>query len=266
MAFSKSPNTASGLKPKNKLRRQAAFLSIKKARESEKRDSKLRRKREEEKDPSLREARLAVNKPTTIEGKRVWDNPVGDEEDALGWAIDVEQLQKLEAEKQAEREDEEQGVLAKLKARDEAATDDEEVDEEMDDVTDEDADSMLDSDSDDSDSDAAPSRKRKRDSSPSVTSTAATQLNPDFLKKKFPQLFSENPVTEPRILITTSINASIHKEAETLTSLFPNSTYIRRSRNFKSHKYSVKEIAAFVSKNSLHAPATPSSGSLGRVS
>ena len=116
MAFSKSPNTASGLKPKNKLRRQAAFLSIKKARESEKRDARLRRKREEDKNPALREERLAQNKPATIDSKRVWDEPVGDEEDALGWAIDVERLakrRKVEEDEAAQKEGdegEEEGV------------------------------------------------------------------------------------------------------------------------------------------------------------
>ena len=257
MAFSKSPNTASGLKPKNKLRRQAAFLSIKKARESEKRDARLRRKREEEKNPALREERLAQNKPATIDGKRVWDEPVGDEEDALGWAIDVERLakrRKVEQEETAQKEGEdgeEEGILAKLKKRDQATegdSDDEDMDDEADSMLDEsEPESELDSDDSDLDSDAASSKPGKRASSPSATSTATNlELSPEFLKQKFPSIF--NPRTDdPQILITTSINSTLHKEAEILTSLFPNSTYIRRTQHVHAHKYSVKEIAGFAS-------------------
>lgn len=261
MAF--TPSVPTGFKPKNKLRRQAAFLSIKKAREADKRDLRHRRKREEQKDPSLREDRHARNVPATIDSKRVWDDaPVGDEEDALGWAVDVERLAKRrkmeqeEAENQAEQEDEEEGVLAKLKKaeRIEKVGD---SDGEMDD----DADSMLDStdselDSDDSDLDSdtnsAPSRKgkskpdpRKRDASPTTSTATNLELSPEFLKQKFPQLFDPQP--EPKILITTSINSTLHKEADILTSLFPNSTYIRRTANFHAHKYSVREIAQFAS-------------------
>jgi len=254
------PNTASGLKPKNKLRRQAAFLSIKKAREADKRDARLRRKREEEKNPALREERLAQNKPATIDGKRVWDEPVGDEEDALGWAIDVERLakrRKLEQEEAAEkagkekdRDGEEEGILAKLKKRDQETVgtndDDSTMSDEADSMLDvsesePDLDSDMDSDLDSS----APSKPTKRDSSPGATSTATNlELSPEFLKQKFPSIFSP-PEQDPQILITTSINSTLHKEADILTGLFPNSTYIRRTQHVHAHKYSVKEIAGF---------------------
>ncbi|KAI4679071.1 uncharacterized protein J4E88_006363 [Alternaria novae-zelandiae] len=260
MAFSKSPNVASGIKPKNKLRRQAAHLSIKKARESEKRDARLRRKREEEKNPALREERLAQNKPATIDGKRVWDEPVGDEEDALGWAIDVERLakrRKVEQEEAAQKEGEdgedgeEEGILAKLKKRDQkagGANSDDSQDDEADSMLDDsESEPSLDSNDSDLDSDAASSKPGKRASSPSATSTATNlELSPEFLKQKFPSIF--NPRTDdPQILITTSINSTLHKEAEILTSLFPNSTYIRRTQHVHAHKYSVKEIAGFAS-------------------
>lgn len=263
MAYSKTPSVATGMKPKNKLRRQAAHLSIKKAREAEKRDARLRRKREEAKDASLREERLARNVPRTIESKRVWDDaPVGDDEDALGWSVDVERLakrRKLEQEAAENRhnddnenDDDEEGVLARLKKRDQQeANSDPDQDQDSDADSDSQTDSMLDSDSDSDDSSSAPSRKRKsapppRASSPGATSTATNlEMSPEFLKQKFPQLFE--PVAEPKILITTSINSTLHKEAETLTSLFPNSTYIRRTAHVHAHKYSVREIAQFAS-------------------
>jgi ribosome production factor 1 len=259
-----APKTvATGFKPKNKLRRQAAYLNIKKTREAEKRDLRHSRKRAEDKNPELREQRHAANVPVTIDSKRVWDDdPVGDEEDALGWAVDVEHLakrRKLEQEQaEADAEEGEEGVLAKLKKLErEGVSGDEDEDEEMDD----DADSMLDADSDledsGSDSDASSSRKRptKRAASPSgsVATTAATnlELSPEFLKQKFPQLFDPQP--EPKILVTTSINSTLHDEADILTSLFPNSTYIRRSANFHAHKYSVREIAQFAANREYTA-------------
>ncbi|KAJ4379344.1 Ribosome production factor 1 [Didymella sp. IMI 355093] len=257
MAFSKSPSVATGFKPRNKLRRQAAFLSIKKAREAEKRDLRHKRKREEAKDESLREERLKNNVPQTIDNKRVWDEPVGDEEDVLGWAVDVERLaKKRKLEQEAAEKEGEEGTLAKLKKRDQerdSGSDDSAED-------DSDADSMLDSDASnpdsdfDSDSDTTkPSKNRAPSPDPSVATTAATnmELSPEFLKQKFPQLFDPQP--EPKILITTSINSSLHKEAETLTSFFPNSTYIRRTAHAHAHKYSVREISEFASARSYTA-------------
>tara|TARA_R110002003_G_scaffold48_50_gene4316 strand:+ start:3915 stop:5210 length:1296 start_codon:yes stop_codon:yes gene_type:complete len=254
-------NTASGFKPKNKLRRQAAYLNIKKTREAEKRDARHRRKREEDKDPSLREERHATNVPVTIDSKRTWDDdPVGDEEDALGWAVDVERLAKrrklAQEAAEAEAEEGEEGVLAKLKKLEkEGANSDSEPDD--------DADSMLDASSDDDSDDASDSnsdsstapRPKKRAASPSgsIATTTATnlELSPEFLKQKFPQLF--NPVAEPKILITTSINSSLHAHAEVLTSFFPNSKYIRRTAHVHAHKYSVREIAAFAANRGYTA-------------
>ncbi|KAH6622152.1 anticodon-binding protein [Boeremia exigua] len=246
MAFSKSPSVATGFKPRNKLRRQAAFLSIKKSREADKRDMRHRRKREETKDASLREERLKNNVPQTIDNKRVWDEPVGDDEDVLGWAVDVERLakkRKLDAETAAQDEDE--GTLAKLKKREQEQSEGSDDDEE-----DEDADSMLESDAEDSefdsdDSELSKAKKRAPSPDPSVATTSATnmELSPEFLKQKFPQLFDPQP--EPKILVTTSINSTLHTEADTLTSFFPNSTYIRRTAHAHAHKYSIREIAQF---------------------
>ncbi|KAF2715390.1 Brix-domain-containing protein [Pleomassaria siparia CBS 279.74] len=233
-----------GIKPKNKLRRQSANLATKKAKEEKKRDDRLRRRREEDKNPALRAARQAANVPKTIDAKRTWDEGVGDEEDALGWAVDVEQLAKRR--KIAEETAEEEGVLAALRKRDGEVDElQEEEAEEMDSMLDSDSDS--DSDSDDSDAPRKQSKRKdppKRETSPGSTSTATNlDISPDFLKKKFPALFE--PAPEPKILITNSIHSSLHAECEILTDFFPNSKYIRRTAHAHAHKYSVKEIAAF---------------------
>lgn len=239
MAFSKGA-PAMNVKPKNKLRRQSAHLATKKAKESEKRDERFRRKREEDKNPALREARQAKNVPATIDAKRTWDEGVGDEEDALGWAVDVERLAKKRklAQEAAERAVEEEGVLAQLKKRD---GEDEDVDvEEADEEEDEEMDSMLDSDSeagDSDDSDAPRKSKRKPDppnraTSPTTSTATNLELSPEFLKQKFPALFE--PAPEPKILITTSLNSTLFAEAQILTDFFPNSTFSKWLMSLRS--------------------------------
>jgi ribosome production factor 1 len=263
MDFSKAAAVPEGIKPKNKLRRQSAYLNIKKAKEAAKRDERFSRKREEAKNPSLREERQSRNVPATIEAKRQWDSEnIGDEEDTLGWSIDVERLakrRKLEqeaAEKGGDGEDGEEGLLEKLKKRDgngDNGEDENEVMDDGDDDGDDDEDSMLDTNSEDeddaSDSDSAPSKSRrhsettKRASSPAASTATNLELSPEFLKNKFPAIF--NPPDVPKILVTTNINSTLHKEAEILTTFFPNADYVRRSAHAHAHKYSVKEIAKF---------------------
>ncbi|KAF2262060.1 ribosome production factor 1 [Lojkania enalia] len=253
MASSKNAMLA-GVKPKNKLRRQVTYLSIKKAKESAKRDERFRRKREEAKDPSLRDERRTRNVPSTIDSKRTWDDVVGDEEDMLGWAVDVERVakkRKLE-EQQAEEENLEEGTLAKLKKRDAEIDEDPEPNVEVD----QEVDSMLASDSEEdrsADSDATPSHSKKWDppkraSSPTTSTATNLELSPEFLKQKFPAIF--DPPAEPKILITTSLHSSLHNEALILTTLFPNSTYIRRTAHAHAYKYSIREISQFATSRS----------------
>jgi ribosome production factor 1 len=180
---------ATGFKPKNKLRRQAAYLHIKKSREAEKRDSRLRRKREEDKDPSLRVERHATNVPVTIETKRVWDEPVGDEEDALSWAVDVERLakrRKLEQEEaEAEADAEEgDGILAKLKKLEREKEKGKEVDEDLDSMLD--ADSELDDEA--SGDSETPKKPTNRATSPTPSAATTTATNLELSPESVPSL------------------------------------------------------------------------------
>lgn len=244
-----------GVNVKNKIKRQELNLKEKKAKESAKRDARFKRKREEAKNPQLRERRLATNIPATLERKRVWDNTGGvDEGDALGLAVDVSQIakrQKIEEEEQREKEALENGDDKEL-----------EEEEQEDDDDEDDRDSMLDSESsedeeDDEDADSndekrsrrkkKPSKpEKKREPSPSATSTATNlDLTPEFLMSKFPSLLE--PVLSPKVLVTTSLNSTLHAQAEVLTNFFPNSNYIPRSAHKYGHKYSVREISKFAS-------------------
>ncbi|KID73156.1 Ribosome production factor 1 [Metarhizium brunneum] len=229
MGFTKPPVQA--LKAANKLKRQELFIQHKKASGKERREARHRRRKEENREPELKTARLAKNKTLTLDQKRVWDEG---NDDSLGAQVDLEKLRRRQME---EAEAEERAALdAEMK----------------DDDDEEDNDSMLDSDDDEDDEarQAALEKQRekraKRDNSvaPSTTSTNL-DLTPSSLALKFPSLFSDIPAPDPKVLVTTSLNSTIHYEAQLLGTLFPNSTYIPRSSHRYGHKYSLREICKF---------------------
>ncbi len=238
-----SPKAHLPFKTKNKEKRQSLHINRKKATDSIKRDERFRRRREEDKNPSLREQRLKQNVPLTLERKRVWDDVDSDVGDGLGLSVNVERLKrrKIEEEQAALEGDIEQG-------------------EEKSGGEDEEGDSMIDSASEDEAIEAAkhvkaPKRRTptERATSP-VQSTRSTNLDftPEALAAKFPTLFSTDAPPVPKVLITTSLNSTLHREAEHLTSLFPHSVYIPRSSHRYSHKFSVREICSFATKYVLH--------------
>ncbi|CEJ93890.1 Putative Ribosome production factor 1 [[Torrubiella] hemipterigena] len=222
----------SALKSANKLRRRELFVQHKKNKDKDRREERLRRRKEEDRNPELKAARLSKNVTKTLDQKRVWDDV---DDDSLGAVVDVEKLKRRRME---EAEAEEQAAL-------DAANGDDDDDD--------DNDSMLESDEegeDDEKKQAALERQRekraKRDNSvaPSTTSTNL-DLTPTSLALKFPTLFTDIPPPTPKILITTSLNSTLHHEAELLCGLFPNSNYIRRSGHRFGHKYSLREICKF---------------------
>ncbi|PQE16707.1 hypothetical protein CJF30_00003407 [Rutstroemia sp. NJR-2017a BBW] len=215
-------------KTDNKFKRQDLHIKQKKARDSLRRDERFKRKREEDRDPELRRQRLAKNIPHTIERKRVWDEIEGDGDD-LNVSVDVEQLKRRRIEEAEAAESAEQAVL-------------EEAPEKDDDV-----DSMLDSGSEkgsDDEDDEENERPRAVSNAPSTTSTNL-DLTPSSLSLKFPTLFSDEPPPSPKILLTTSLNSTLHEEAHLLCTLFPNSNYIPRSAHRYGYKYSLREICKF---------------------
>ncbi|KAI5212320.1 hypothetical protein AUEXF2481DRAFT_40775 [Aureobasidium subglaciale EXF-2481] len=229
----------------NKIKRKEQHVKVKRAKENEKRDDRLRRRRTEDKNPALREARRAKNIPQTIDRKRTWDTAgAGEEDDRLGLSVDLNAIKRRKVE---DGEEEEDGA------------------EEEEEEKDSDVDSMVDFDEEDEelDEDAKAAKQLKKDEeaaakktrAPSPTlSTAATNLSltPEGLASKFPSLF-ENTGRDPKVLVTTSINSFLHEEAALLTSLFPNSVYIKRTAHFHAHKYSVSEISSFASnRNYTH--------------
>jgi len=228
-------------KTSNKLRRKDLYVQNKKAANKERHEERHRRRREENKDPKLREERLANNKTITIEKKRIWDE--GDD-DSLGAQVDLAALKRRR--------------LEEAEAAEEAGEDMEEDDEE-----DEDLDSMLGSDEeeDEDDEDKKDKAQRKRAQrqpsavpslAPSTTSTNL-DLTPDSLARQFTNLFSDEVPPMPKILVTTSLNATIHKEAQEIAAVLPNSEYIRRSGHRWGHKYSVREIAKYAKNRGFTA-------------
>ncbi|KKK13367.1 hypothetical protein AOCH_001815 [Aspergillus ochraceoroseus] len=212
-------------KPRNKLKRQMLHVKRKRAKDSAHRARRFGIKKDEAKNPKLKEERLRKNIPLTLERKRVWDDADSDVEDALGVSVDVERIKR-------QKQEEEEELNRPLDSDSDAS----EV--ENDDDDDDDADSMLASSDDEDekdkeDADNNRARGRKPSSIPSATeratspsqSTRSTNLNlaPEALAAKFPSLFSPESQRPPKVLITTSLNSTLHHEAEILTNLFPNS-------------------------------------------
>jgi ribosome production factor 1 len=228
-------------KSANKDRRKQFHIKQKKARDAIQREERFERKKAEARDPALKEARLRQNVPQTIDSKRTWDDVDGDIEDGvLGRAVDLAQIAKRRKIQEAEELAEDAG----------SDVDEVEVPDKED--ADSDVDSMLDAGSDSEEDEdeesvfkkpALPDKKRETSPNPSTTSTNLN-LTPEALALKFPSLFAP-PTTEPKILITTSINSTLHTQAQLLTELFPNSVYVRRSAHRFGHKFSVKEVASF---------------------
>ncbi|KAB8349544.1 hypothetical protein FH972_023570 [Carpinus fangiana] len=250
-AFSSGGMAPIPFKSKNKDKRHSQYLKVKKTKESEKRDMRFKRKREEDKNPQLRAARLAANVPQTIEHKRVWDEVDADENDALGLSVDIERLKRPRLEdgdaqtkdgltesklKQAERQQD---------GDDEGnSSDDDDLGSLMDDSEDAEDEDGDGSENDDS-KPSGKSKAEKRASSPTLSAASTNvSLIPDALAAKFPTLFS--PLEMPKVLITTSLGGTVHAQAEILTELFPNSHYVPRQRHrYRSHHFSLREISKF---------------------
>lgn len=270
-----SDKAALPFKTANKQRRQDLHLKQKRARDALKRAERFSRKKQEEKNPKLKAERLRRNVPATLDKKRVYDQVDLEPEDGgLGLVYDVERLKRRKlAEEQDLLEDEVDG---------ERVDGEEEDDDDNDSMLDSDSDSQIDdedgSQSDlgavsDQDGDPLPSKAQlksarsrasptaHRSTSPTRSTTSTNlSLAPAALAAKFPTLFpsqDENDETssppEPKILITTSINSTLHQEAAVLTSLFPHSKYIRRSSHRYGYKFSVREISQFASKHGYTA-------------
>ncbi|OAA79663.1 RNA processing factor 1 [Akanthomyces lecanii RCEF 1005] len=227
MGFRKAPTQA--LKAANKLKRQELFVQHKKSKDKDRREHRFQRKKEEDRNPELKAARLAKNVTKTLDQKRVWDDV---DDDSLGAVVDVEKLKRRRMEEALAEEE------AALNAP-------------LDEDDDEDNDSMLATDDEDNEAQEAALAKARakraiRDSSavPSTTSTNL-DLTPSSLALKFPTLFTDIPPPTPKILLTTSLNSTLHEEAHLLTTLFPNSNYIPRSSHRYGHKYSLREICKF---------------------
>lgn len=210
-------------KSANKFKRQDLHVKQKKARDSIRRDERFKRKREEDRDPELRRDRLARNVPATIDSKRVWDDDA--EGDGLNVSVDVELLKRRKIEQ--------------------AEADLEEAPEEAIEEDDDEVDSMLDSDSENESTKKEPKPRPRAASTAASTTSTNLDLTPDSLALKFPSLFTDTPPPTPKVLLTTSINSTLHKEAHLLCTLFPNTTYIPRSSHRYGHKFSLREISKF---------------------
>ena len=252
------------LKTSNKLRRKQLYVEQKKSTGKARHEERHRRRRDEAKDPELRRERLEKNQPASIDKKRIWDDV---DDDSLGAVVDVTQLKRRR--------------LEEAEAAAAAEGDDAEKDDDVDSMLGSDDEEEGDEDEDEDDRKERLQRKRAQRApslAPSTTSTNL-ELTPDSLAAQFKYLFSDEPPAMPKILVTTGINGTIHKEAQDFASLLPNgewalpralprtqpaqidadmvaATYIRRSSHRYGHKYSVREIAKYAKSqySSAHCP------------
>jgi ribosome production factor 1 len=242
-------------KPANKQARQLLHIKRKRAEDEAQRTERFARRKEEAKNPKLKAERLKRNIPLTIERKRVWDEVDGDIGDGLGLSVDIERLKRK---KQDEDETEKQRLESEQLDQDDGNVDEEDDEDEID--------SMIMGDSEDETLDVDdtnhkrdyrrktgndPPSATERATSPSMA-TRSTNIDfvPDALAAKFPSLFSSN-LPPPKILITTSINSTLHREAKIFTGLFPNSVYIRRTAHKYAHKFSIRDIAKFATNRNF---------------
>ncbi|KXG52400.1 Anticodon-binding [Penicillium griseofulvum] len=248
------PGVMGDIKTGNKIRRKMNHVKRKRAKDAARREERYAFKKEEQKNPQLKEERLRRNIPLTLERKRVWNEPDNDtDETGLGLSVDVERI------KRAKKEEDDE-----LNRPLEEGEDDSEAPE----SDNESVDSMLESDNsedededEEKDGDENASRGRKKAALPTATeratspsqSTRSTNLSlaPEALAAKFPTLFTEGPPPTPKILITTGLNSTLHAQAETLTEIFPNSVYIRRNAHRYSHKFSIREISKFAANRNF---------------
>jgi ribosome production factor 1 len=253
----------------NKIKRQEQHLKIKKEKENSKRDDRLKRRRHEDKNPEQREARRAKNVPATIDSKRTWDevDPEEDGEGAgLGKSVDVLRVKRRKVDEEvpveAGGEDDDSGTLENEDAEEvvEGSAPDDEGgdDDEVDSMLGSDSEDEEDEDEDEDDNNATTKRKPSKSSrqaseapseAPSEALSMATDLalTPENLANRFPTLFNPPDDYSPKVLITTSLNSTLHDTAASLTTLFPNSTFVRRSAHAHSYKYSIREISKFAS-------------------
>lgn len=248
--------SATPIKPKNKIRRQDKYHERLRAAGKLERDVNHHRKREEAKNPRLRAERLAQNVPHTIDNKRTFDEVDIEEGDGIGLSVDVERLKrrKLDADEKAKTDAGEltETNLKKVEELAGSGSDEDEEDEAGSDVESDQDDlgSLMDSEGSDAENDERdidkdlmpPPPKPQRQPSPPA-STTSTNLShiPDALASRFPSIF--HPPDTTKLLITTTIDSTLHHEAELLTRFFPNSDYIRRtSHKYRSHRPSIRDI------------------------
>ncbi|KAL7268312.1 Ribosome production factor 1 [Rhizina undulata] len=215
----------------NKLHRQSHNARLKSALSSQKRKARSERKKDEERDPTLKEERIKKNIPATLERKRVWDErvegafPEEDEEQLKDAKIEVKRRKKSSAK------------ASKLKSSSDSDDDEDVPDSESSGNSNEDSDEEPEAPPEETPEDLEAKRLAAREKA------QASKAESEETSTLFPTL---TPTTSmPKILITTNRNCHVHLPAEQLTDLFPNATYIPRGR-----KFSIKEICTFASKPS----------------
>ncbi|CAK7212802.1 Ribosome production factor 1 [Sporothrix bragantina] len=249
---------------RNKIVRQESWLQNKAAKGKQQIADRRERRREEEKHPHLKAERLAKNKPKTLEDKRIY--PSSEDYYSRRKRRRVVEEKPAEDEAEAANEDNEEdddGDKMEVEVNGDKTVGADEVDSDIA--------SLLASDDEEEDDNttglskadkktrraeaaaAAEAKRKEQDEKEEAEEAAARAAHEDAMAAKYSALLpDEAPLADgekkphPKILITTSRHATIHRFAQTLSDVFPNSTYIPRSgHRYVSHEYSVREIASY---------------------
>ncbi|KAK6342246.1 hypothetical protein TWF730_001723 [Orbilia blumenaviensis] len=244
---------------KNKMKRSSHNVSVRRSASAAKLAQRMERRKIEAKDPSLKRQRLLENIPQTLDSKRV---PVGLEEQYVP-STEIMEMAKKRKEELEDRdgsagkmddddedsdEDMEDGIRKAINddtvaINIEGGEDDgEDEDEKEEDSAEEDDDlgSLYDSDSDDSD--AGPLKKKRIAQKPTTTPSASSKQSQTLPEETLKTILSliPHPTTPPKLLLTTTRRARRHDLYQSLSLIFPNTTYVPRGT-----KFTIPQIASF---------------------
>ncbi|KAF3107477.1 hypothetical protein TWF569_007907 [Orbilia oligospora] len=250
-----SSSASSSFKIANKHKRTSHNISLRRTISKAKLEARHDRRRTELKNPALKRERLLANIPQTLDSKRVAvDVPYVPSEEMMERARrrmedalnkDSEEKDEDEEDEDSDEEMEDQNLKGKkddvsinieggeysseLASEDQNDKDGEDGDgDEEDDLG-----SLYDSDSD-SETTATKKSKKPAPSKPLQSSTLPEEALTTLLS------LIPHPTTPPKLLLTSTRRARQHQLYQTLSLIFPNTTYVPRGT-----KFTIPQIASF---------------------
>ncbi|KAK6496029.1 hypothetical protein TWF481_002056 [Arthrobotrys musiformis] len=250
--LSTSGSGSSSFKIANKHKRNSHNISVRRTISKAKLESRFERRKAESKNPALKRERLLQNVPQTLDSKRVAvDVPYVPSEEMMERARRrvEEEANRVNGDDEEEEEDSDEEMEdAKSSKKDDVSinvegaessdseSDSQEPDNEDEGEEEDDLGSLYDSDSD---SDTAKKSKPSKEPSKPPTSTLPEETLTTLLS------LIPHPQTPPKLLLTSTRRGRRHDLYQTLSLIFPNTTYVPRGT-----KFTIPQIASFATNRS----------------